>query len=100
MITKEIAMTEATTTPVQMPERWDLVGDYDGYMVPMEEGDYVKVKDVEPLVAEINRIRAAAVMVHKIIAYMHLEIQEVVSIAKHVENMAVGVGQMVQKELK
>jgi hypothetical protein len=69
-------------------------------MVPMEEGDYVKVKDVEPLVAEINRRRAADAMVHKIIAYMHPEIQEVVSIAKHVENMAVAVGQIVQKELK
>jgi len=49
-------MTDDTT--VQMPQRWDLAGDYDGYMVPMEEGDYVMVEDVNPLVDEINRLRA------------------------------------------
>jgi hypothetical protein len=56
MITKETAMTEATT--VQMPQRWDFAGDYDDYLVPLEEGDYVKVEDVSPLVDEINRLRA------------------------------------------
>jgi hypothetical protein len=61
MITKETAMTDAT--PVQMPQRWDLACDYDGYIgllveVPVEEGDYVKVEDVNPLVDEINRLRA------------------------------------------
>jgi hypothetical protein len=56
MITKELAMTDATT--VQMPQRWDFAGDYDDYLVPLEEGDYVKVEDVSPLVDEINRLRA------------------------------------------
>jgi hypothetical protein len=55
MITKETGMTDATT--VQMPQRWDFAGDYDDYLVPLEEGDYVKVEDVSPLVAEINRLR-------------------------------------------
>lgn len=42
----------------KLPQRWDLVGEYDSYMSPIEEGDYVKVEDVEPLVAEITRLRA------------------------------------------
>ena len=42
----------------KLPQRWDLVGEYDSYMSPIEEGDYVKVEDVEPLVAEIARLRA------------------------------------------
>ena len=42
----------------KMPERWDLVGEYDSYMSPIEEGDWVKAEDVEPLVAEITRLRA------------------------------------------
>jgi hypothetical protein len=49
-------MTDAMT--VQMPQRWDFAGDYDDYLVPLEEGDYVKVEDVNPLVDEINRLRA------------------------------------------
>ena len=49
-------MTDAA--PVQMPQRWDFAGDYDDYLVPLEEGDYVKVEDVSPLVDEINRLRA------------------------------------------
>jgi hypothetical protein len=54
--TEETGMTDATT--VQMPQRWDFAGDYDDYLVPLEEGDYVKVEDVSPLVDEINRLRA------------------------------------------
>ncbi len=64
-------MTEATATAVQMPERWDLVGEYDGYMSPIEEGDYVKVEDVEPLVAEINRLRAQVAKARAIVEYMN-----------------------------
>jgi hypothetical protein len=40
-----------------MPQRWDLVGEYDSYMSTIEEGDWVKAEDVEPLVAEITRLR-------------------------------------------
>jgi hypothetical protein len=40
-----------------MPKRWS-VGNDDGYMVEMDGGDYVEVEDVEPLVAEIERLRA------------------------------------------
>ncbi len=40
-----------------MPKRWS-VGNYDGYMVEMDGGDYVEAEDVEPLVAEIERLRA------------------------------------------
>jgi|688.fasta_scaffold863738_2 hypothetical protein len=39
-----------------MPKRWS--ADYDGYMVERDEGDYVEAEDVEPLVAEIERLRA------------------------------------------
>ena len=42
----------------KLPQRWDLVGEYDSYMSQIEEGDYVKFEDVEPLVAEITRLRA------------------------------------------
>ncbi|NBW32210.1 MAG: hypothetical protein EBR48_06185 [bacterium] len=41
----------------KMPERWD-IGPYERYMVQSDGGDYVKTKDVEPLVAEIARLRA------------------------------------------
>jgi uncharacterized small protein (DUF1192 family) len=41
----------------KMPERWS-VGNYDGYMVERDGGDYVEAEDVEPLVAEITRLRA------------------------------------------
>lgn len=41
-----------------MPERWDLVGEYDLAMAPVEDGDWIKAEDVEPLVAEITRLRA------------------------------------------
>jgi hypothetical protein len=40
-----------------MPKRWS-VGNYDGYMVEWDGGDYVEAEDVEPLVAEITRLRA------------------------------------------
>jgi hypothetical protein len=39
----------------KMPQRYDLVGEYDSYMSPIEEGDYVRVEDV---LAEIERLRA------------------------------------------
>jgi hypothetical protein len=42
---------------IKMPQRWDFAGDYDDYLVPFEEGDWVKAEDVEPLVAEITRLR-------------------------------------------
>jgi hypothetical protein len=41
----------------KMPKRWS-VGNYDGYMVERDGGDYVEAEDVEPLVAEITRLRA------------------------------------------
>ena len=41
----------------KMPKRWS-VGNYDGYMVERDGGDYVEAEDVEPLVAEIARLRA------------------------------------------
>ena len=40
-----------------MPKRWS-IGNYDGYMVERDGGDYVEAEDVEPLVAEIARLRA------------------------------------------
>jgi hypothetical protein len=40
-----------------MPKRWS-VGNYDGYMVERDGGDYVEAEDVEPLLAEITRLRA------------------------------------------
>jgi hypothetical protein len=40
----------------KMPKRWSI--DYDGYMEERDEGDYVEAKDVEPLVAEIERLRS------------------------------------------
>ena len=48
-------MTEAN--PVQMPQQWS-IGNYDGYMVECDEGDFVEVEAVKPLIAEINRLRA------------------------------------------
>ena len=41
----------------KMPERWDLVGEYDLHMAPVEDGDWIKVEDVKPLLAEITRLR-------------------------------------------
>jgi hypothetical protein len=40
-----------------MPKRWS-IGNYDGYMVERDGGDYVEAEDVEPLLAEIERLRA------------------------------------------
>jgi hypothetical protein len=46
----------------KMRERWDLVGgEYDPNMVRMGEVDFVdraRIEDLEPLVAEINHLRA------------------------------------------
>jgi hypothetical protein len=42
----------------KLPQRYDLVGEYDSYMSPIEQGDYVRVEDVQPLLAEIERLRA------------------------------------------
>lgn len=50
-------MIETTVTTVQMPQRYDLVGEYDSYMSQVEDGDYALVEDVRPLVDEINRLR-------------------------------------------
>jgi hypothetical protein len=48
-------MTDAT--PVQMPQRYDLVGEYDSYIDEVANGDYVRVEDVQPLLAEIASLR-------------------------------------------
>jgi len=49
-------MTEATT--VQMPQAWKLDIDiYESRMLRSEYGDWIEIGDVEPLVAEINRLR-------------------------------------------
>ena len=57
MITKETGMTDAT--PVQMPQAWKLDIDiYESRMLRSEYGDWIEIGDVEPLVAEINRLRA------------------------------------------
>ena len=48
-----------------MPKRWS-VGNYDGYMVERDEGDYVETEDVEPLVAEITRLRARVEKLEKV----------------------------------
>ena len=50
-------MKENMADEVKMPQRWDLVGEYDSYMTPIEEGDWVKAEDVESLVDEIARLR-------------------------------------------
>ena len=50
----------------KMPQRWDLVGEYDGYMSPIEEGDYVKVEDVQPLLAELERLRARVEVLERV----------------------------------
>ena len=50
-------MTEATT--VQMPQAWKLDIDiYESRMLRSEYGDWIEIGDVEPLVAEVNRLRA------------------------------------------
>ncbi len=48
-----------------MPERWD-IGPYERYMVQRDGGDYVKAEDVEPLVAEITRLRARVEELEKV----------------------------------
>ena len=82
-------MTDATT--VQMPQRWDLACDYDGYIgllveVPVEEGDYVKVEDVNPLVDEINRLRARVEVLERVlhgaVAESHNFVKRVIKEAK------------------
>ena len=53
-----------------MPKRWS--ADYDGYMVERDEGDYVEAEDVEPLVAEIARLRARVEVLREPLAvYVH-----------------------------
>lgn len=47
-----------------MPKRWSV--DYDGYMEEGDEGDYVEAKDVEPLVAEIERLRARVEVLERV----------------------------------
>jgi hypothetical protein len=56
--TKEIAMTK--TAPAQMPQRynWDVVDYCTVDSVPHPTGYWVDADDVEPLVDEINRLRA------------------------------------------
>jgi len=56
----------------QMPQRWDsadwaqLANDYDGYMVPMEEGDWVKAEDMQELVNQFNLLaQMVSIMVPK-----------------------------------
>ena len=49
---------QTVNTLTEMPQRWDLVGEYDFEMVHMESGDWVKADDVEPLVAKINHLSA------------------------------------------
>jgi hypothetical protein len=53
---------------VKMPDRW-AIGPYDGYMVPLEGGDYVEAKDVEPLIAEIERLRARVAVLETALRY-------------------------------
>jgi hypothetical protein len=48
-----------------MPKRWS-VGNYDGYMVEWNGGDYVEAEDVEPLLAEITRLRARVEVLEKV----------------------------------
>ena len=48
-----------------MPKRWS-VGNYDGYMVEWDGGDYVEAEDVEPLVAEIARLRARVEVLERV----------------------------------
>jgi hypothetical protein len=45
----------------KMPKRWS-VGNYDGYMVEFDGGDYVEFEDVQPLLDEIERLRARVEM--------------------------------------
>jgi hypothetical protein len=77
-------MTDAMT--VQMPQRWDFAGDYDDYLVPLEEGDYVKVEDVNPLVDEIERLRARVEVLERVlhgaVAESHNFVKRVIKEAK------------------
>jgi len=50
----------------EMPQRWDLAGDYDVHMVPMEEGDWVKAEDMQELVNQFNLLaQMVSIMVPK-----------------------------------
>ena len=58
-------MTDATT--VQMPQAWKLDIDiYESRMLRSEYGDWIEIGDVEPLVAEINRLRDKLVKARRI----------------------------------
>ena len=54
----------------KLPQRYDLVGEYDSYMSPVEEGDYVRVEDVQPLLAEIERLNARVAALEKHLGLM------------------------------
>ncbi len=58
-----------------MPKRWS-VGNYDGYMVERDGGDYVEAEDVEPLVAEITRLRARVEVLERVSAAAQVFIDE------------------------
>jgi len=66
MITKETGMTDAA--PVQMPQRynWDPIDYCTVESVPHPTGYWVDADDVEPLVAEINRLRDKLVKARRI----------------------------------
>jgi len=42
---------------IKMPKRWSIGNYEDGLVVPRDGGDYVEAEDVEPLLAEITRLR-------------------------------------------
>ncbi len=50
----------------KLPQRYDLVGEYDSYMLEVEDGDYVMVEDLQPLLAEIERLRARVEVLERI----------------------------------
>jgi len=50
----------------EMPQRWDLVGEYDMNLSPVADGDWVKAEDVQELVAQFNLLaQVASIMVPK-----------------------------------
>ena len=70
-----------------MPKRWS-VGNYDGYMVERDGGDYVEAGDVEPLLAEIERLRARVEVLREPLAvYVHAD-QTGKSVPPHIEAAA------------
>jgi len=53
-------------TKANMPQRFELVRENYGFMAEYESGDYVLAEDVEPLVAEIDRLRARVEVLEKV----------------------------------